>query len=175
MLIGERVKYKNTNHFDKQLMYGSKMVTEIRKMYSNLIMCPFLFVIWWFLFIRLFRDLLSWTRESLRCIILHNKNRFVQRVILFLSSFAYHGLYILWATMQVFLEKAEDAYPIGASSPCCQFVAEPELLICFYFLIRVILFVACLFPCLIVILRLYIYIFFHFCPNLDSLLFHYMY
>ena len=46
----------------------------------------------------------SWTCGSLRSIHVHHENWFVQRVIVFLSSFIYHGHDFLWATRRVFLK-----------------------------------------------------------------------
>ena len=95
----------------------------------------------------------SWTRGSLRCIYLHNENWFVQRVIVFLSSFVYAGLDFLWTNRQVFLEKqqrAEDACLTGAPGPCSQFLVKSELIIYFCYFVCIILVTLCTLLCLFV-------------------------
>ena len=52
-----------------------------------------------------------WTRRSLRCIHLHYENWFVQRVIVFLSSFVFLWFNFLWAINSADVaRKAEDTY-----------------------------------------------------------------
>ena len=84
---------------------------------------------------------------SLWFIHMHYENRFVQCVIVFLTSFVYPLLEFLLAAGRVFLKKEENAYPTGSSSPCSQFLGESELLIYFCCFVRISLVISCSLLC----------------------------
>ena len=71
------------------------------------------------------------------------KNWFVQRVIVFLSSFIFNGLELFISNSVAVSRKAEDAYTIVAPSPCSQVLVKSELLICFCYFVCMILVTFC--------------------------------
>ena len=90
-----------------------------------------------------------WTRHSLRCIHHRLENWCIQRVIVFLSSFVYPGLDILWATRRVFLEKQETLTLLVHLFHAPSFKWSPsELLICFCYFVCMILFTSCSWLCM---------------------------
>ena len=81
----------------------------------------------------------SWTCWSNTCIYLQCENRFVRRVILFLS-FRLLSSWLFMSNSSGVSIKAEDAYHTCATGPCSQFsVQSPSCSFAFVFIIFVIL------------------------------------